>query len=299
IGLTFGFFRTLALDPDARFTGRQAPFWPWRSSGAVALGFFGALYPVTVLFRLTAAGWEIGIRLSSFVSVGASFIVAIAVTNFLQARRRGAVSMSALALAIGVMVVGGMINGWGVAALRSTYKVGADGQSVEPLGLAVARWTRRVLGEGNRFVADRVNGILLLTIGRQQPLSTLFGDPSISPLYYDEAFSYRERNIVRDGDVDYILVDLRLSKQLPRVGHYYEPGDIEAHGDASPRRKDLLKFDAVDDIDRVLDAGEIVVYDVRRVRTVRLPAIDPPGWVTCRICRLHRSRVPGLMRDAP
>lgn len=299
VGLFFGFFRTLTLDPDARAARRDVALWPWRSTSAVALGLLGACYPLTVAFRLTAAGWEIGNRLSSFVSVGAAFIVAISITHFFQSRWRGARSMTVLSVVLGVMVVGGMINGWGVAALRTPYKVGADGQSVEPVGLAVAEWSRRTLGQGNRFVADRVNGILLSTIGRQLPLSTLFGDPGFASLFYDEKFSYTERNIVRSGDVDYALVDLRLSQELPRVGHYYEPGDIEAHGDGPPRLKDLLKFDAVPDIDRIMDAGQIVVYDVRGVRSVRLPVIDPPAWVSCRLCWLHRSRAPASEGDAP
>ncbi|MFO1135795.1 MAG: hypothetical protein U1E30_11470 [Rhodoblastus sp.] len=293
VGLFFGFFRTLTFDPAAKDAGRDASLWPWRSSSAVALGLLAACYPLTVAFRLTVAGWEIGNRLSSFVSVGAAFVVAISITHFFQARWRGRRSMTILSVVLGAMVVGGMINGWGVAALRTTYKVGADGQSVEPVGLAVAEWSRRTLGQGNRFVADRVNGILLSTIGRQLPLSTLFGDPGFAGLFYDEKFSYAERNIVRSGDVDYVLVDLRLSQALPRVGHYYEPGDIEAHGDVPPRLQDLLKFDRAADVDRIMDAGQIVIYDVRGVRSVRLPVIDPPAWVACRICWLHRSRAPG------
>jgi hypothetical protein len=163
------------------------------------------------------------------------------------------------------MIAGGVVNG-GALLVRTSYQVSADGQSLEPLGIAVAQWMRKALGENNRFVTDRTNAILASTYGRQNVLSTLNGDPAIADLYFSDRLGAHERNIVASGFVDYILVDLRLPMSVPKFGHYYEPGDLSQYEDLPPRRRDLEKFERHPEIARVLDAGPIVVYDVHKIR---------------------------------
>ena len=92
--------------------------------------------------RLFSAGWEISNRLGAFVSVGAGFALAAALMQTSQLRRIMG-RYGALAVLLTVVIVGGVMNGWGLDAIRTSYMVGAYSQSVEPLGIAVANWTRK------------------------------------------------------------------------------------------------------------------------------------------------------------
>ena len=265
-GVALGFFRALTLgEPSNPSFG--APWWSWRSTGAVVLALVAAGYPFTILMRLLSAGWEISNRLGAFVSIGASFVLAVAVMRTFQLRRIE--RHGVLALLLTVIIVGGVMNGWGMDAVRTGYMRGNDGQSIEPLGIAVAEWTRKILGEENRFAADRTNGILLSTYGRQMVSSTLSGDPPVSDLYYSHKVGKQELETIYSGALDFILVDLRLVGSIPRVNHFYEPGDMARNGGMSPLSADLLKFDFAPDIDRIMDAGPIVIYDVRGVGRLR------------------------------
>ncbi|MBN9454198.1 MAG: hypothetical protein J0I42_19850 [Bosea sp.] len=264
IGLLFGFFRALTFRrPGTAETGRRFRTWP--SSAVVLLALLGASFPATVIFKLTSAGWEVGNRLGTFAMIGAAFVCGLSVTHFWHQRLPERAGRIGLATVLSLTIVGGMFNGWG-AALRSGYQVAGDGLSMEPLGLAVAEWSREVLGEGNRFVADRTNAIFASTFGRQIVLSTLNGDPATADLYFGDRFGYYERNIISNGFVNFILVDRRLPSAAPKVGHYYEPGDLQQNEDLPPRQRDLTKFDHSNEIDRVLDAGAILVYDVSKIR---------------------------------
>jgi hypothetical protein len=228
----------------------------------VLLSLVGATFPATVAFKLSGSSWEVGNRLGTFAMVGVGFVCAMSVTRFFWQRPlRTQTAAIGLAVILSLMISGGVVNGWG-AAVRSKFQISADGQSIEPLGIAVAEWSREFLGEANRIVADRTNSILQSTYGRQDVLSTLNDDPEISGLYFSENFSFPERNTIAGGFVDYVLVDLRLPAASPKVGYYYEPGD----GDLPPRMHSLNKFDQQDEIARVLDAGPIAIYDVRKIR---------------------------------
>lgn len=264
VGLFFGFFRALAF----RLPGEQDATKPrraWPSSAMVLLALAGAAFPVTVIFKLTSTGWEVGNRLGAFAMIGAGFVCALSVTHFWRRALWGRTGSTALAAVLALMIAGGVVNG-GALLVRTSYQVSADGQSLEPLGIAVAQWMRKALGENNRFVTDRTNAILASTYGRQNVLSTLNGDPAIADLYFSDRLGAHERNIVASGFVDYILVDLRLPMSVPKFGHYYEPGDLSQYEDLPPRRRDLEKFERHPEIARVLDAGPIVVYDVHKIR---------------------------------
>ncbi|CAM5212127.1 hypothetical protein ARD30_08600 [Bosea thiooxidans] len=264
VGLFFGFFRALTFRLPGEREARK-PRRPWPSSASVLLALAGAAFPVTVIFKMTSTGWEVGNRLGAFAMIGAGFVCALSVTHFWGRSLRGRTGRTALAGVLALMIAGGIVNG-GALLVRTSYQVSADGQSLEPLGIAVAGWMRQVLGENNRVVADRTNSILASTYGRQNVLSTLNGDPAIADLYFGDRLGAHERNIIAAGFVDYILVDLRLPMSAPKFGHYYEPGDLSQYDNLPPRQRDLAKFERHPEIARVLDAGPVVVYDVRKIR---------------------------------
>jgi hypothetical protein len=75
-----------------------------------------------------------------------------------------------------------------------------------------------------------------------------------------------ERRIIRVGDVDYILVDRRLTQALPLTA-YYARGEQELPSYQEPIPASALgKFDNVHELDRIYDAGPIQLYRTARLR---------------------------------
>jgi hypothetical protein len=99
--------------------------------------------------------------------------------------------------------------------------------------------------------------------------SSLFGDPLMSDLFFSRRLGKQELETIFSDALEFIIVDLRVVGSIPRVNYFYEPGDLAQNGGRSPMSGDLLKFDSSPDIDRIMDAGPIIIYDVRRVGRLR------------------------------
>ena len=116
------------------------------------------------------------------------------------------------------------------------------------------------LGAGNRFTADRINRLLLAGYGRQDVRVDIEG--------VDAARVFEAEKMGPDvfwplakSDIDFLLVDRRLSTAPPVLGFYFEPWEARDGKPLSPAA--LLKFNHVDGITRIYDNGFIVIYDVR------------------------------------
>jgi hypothetical protein len=66
---------------------------------------------------------------------------------------------------------------------------------------------------------------------------------------------------IKNGKIDYLLTDLRLTTELPVLGEYYEKGDAKRR---APLPSSLLKFDKDKRAARIFDNGYTVIFDVRR-----------------------------------
>jgi hypothetical protein len=137
------------------------------------------------------------------------------------------------------------------------------------MGVGAAEWTRQWLGT-RRFVADRVNRLLLATFGQQEVLTTLRNPVDTSRLLLAETLGPDELNALKVNDVDCVLVDMRLSQALPRVGVYVEVGESRRRPAAPPESRALLKFNEQREVSRPFDNGHIIIYDVAEfVRALR------------------------------
>ena len=55
---------------------------------------------------------------------------------------------------------------------------------------------------------------------------------------FSRRFDRRDRQVIKDDLIDYIVVDRRLSRELPVLGYYVEPDEAGAftpHGADQPR----------------------------------------------------------------
>jgi hypothetical protein len=265
-GLATGFFRSLALaTPRDGRTG-----WPaireilerrWQESRLVFLAILAFGFPVSVALRLSGGGWEVGNRMGTLAFFGVGLVVAVSIVHYWQGRRPSqGWRRRAPPLALVIIVLGGITSAT-LNPIQGRYKVGADDQSIEPMGIETARWTRTWLGPGNRFVSDRINRLLLAGYGRQDVRLTVPKGVDAGRVFRAQKLDADEYWALAKGDIDFLLVDLRLSTDLPVLGFYFEPWEQKTTTPLSAAA--LLKFNNVDGITRIYDNGYIVIYDVR------------------------------------
>lgn len=271
IGLARGFLRALraagcriSLNPKSFELGVFTFHNPWLA----LLTLVTLLWPVSIILRLTAAGWEIGNRIGPFAYFGIGLVVAIAFTSAPAKKLRGVERALGVGFAVVTIVIGGIISSAGGDLLpRMNYRPAADAASLEPTGISAATWAGTWLGPGNRFVSDRVNNLLLATYGRQRIVTPLYDDIEAGPLLLlADKFGKNEINMLREHDIGFIMTDLRLTTDLPAYGFYMNPASDIDRDYAMPLDPDfLLKFNEVRGIDRVFDNGNIMIFDVRNV----------------------------------
>lgn len=249
-------------------------FWRFHRGSNIAfvLALGALLYPATMLMRLTSGGWEVSARSSVFVFIPLAFILALGIEYLvvpwpLRWLRRYLERFRLWLFApfIGVLFCGGIIAGWSPWALMPwPYHVGADTRSIEPQGLAAARWASQYLGPNNRIAADRINTTLMGTYGEQRMITNLIDKVTISGVFLASHIGPNEAAAIYRGRIRYIVVDERVSTGLPLDGHYYEGWEklvVPFSGPVNPIV--LRKFDTMRGVSRVFDGGVLRVYDVR------------------------------------
>jgi hypothetical protein len=232
----------------------------WRDSRIVFLTLFAFGLPVSVAFRLTTAGWEIGNRMGTLAFFGVGLVVAVGIVHFWQGRAPRGWRRIAPALALAVIVLSGITTA-SIDPIHGRYRPSADGQSVESMGIETSLWTKAWLGAGNRFTSDRINRLLLAGYGRQDVRFRIVEGVEPTRVFETQKLGLDEFYALVRSDIDFLLVDLRLSAAPPVLGFYFAPSDAWTGKPLSAAA--LLKFNDVDGITRVYDNGFIVIYDVR------------------------------------
>lgn len=238
---------------------------------ALALAFAALAYPASLAMRLTTAGWEVSNRTSEFVFVAVAFVVACGINKVWEMGRAGAKWTVPLVAVMSVIFLGGVIVGWPPAArLPGTYLVSADTRSIEPQGIAMARWSKDNLGVNNRIAADRINGLLMLSYGQQHTVMNVGDGVNVGPLFISNEFGKTQQEVLDRGRISYIVVDYRMTRDLPLLGIYFENGEPNSGQHKKPIDPAMLaKYDNIPGVRRVFDSGDIIIYDVRELNRVR------------------------------
>jgi hypothetical protein len=263
VGLATGFFRTLALAGTRLSWARLVPSLSWTNTRLALLAVLTIGYPVCIALRLTETGWELGNRLGPFVYLGVAPVVAIALADFWQKPATSRLVVGVAGVALTIVVVGGVFVGWGPArGISQRYRVAADAYSIEPMGIGASKWTRKWLGEDRNFAADRINQVLLATYGRQEVVTTQEAGVDVANVLFSEKLGPEEINAIKAGELEYLLVDLRLTQALPVNGFYFSRGEAPEIHQAPPDPQALLKFNSIKEVGRPFDDGFIIIYDV-------------------------------------
>jgi hypothetical protein len=238
-------------------------WWVWKRrklDGAITytLTLLALAYPISLPFRLTSRGWEAANRSSEFVYIGLAFVVSLGLSEAWKRRRWGWKTTTILAVAASIVFVGGVIAGWPPEwRLPEPYLIipttAGGARTVELKGISAAKWALAYLGRGTNLGADDSNMLLMGTYGDQNIETTLSGGQNVLWVLYSPQITEDQLALLRQGKVQYLVVDGRFTSAPSVAGNYYPGVDI---GQA------LQKFDQLPNVSRVFDDGDIVIYNV-------------------------------------
>lgn len=237
-----------------------------RSSIAIFLALVGLTYPIIPGGHLTRATSEVSDRASGFLFVGLGFLFAWWVATRVDVTKP--FKRHAIVAALVVLFVGGTVVGSGPQWLRlpGPYQAAADNRSVDQYNLGTSRWMATNLTSDNHVLSDRINRLLVSSIGGQYSITHIGDGVEGSPVFFDAEVTKNVTDTLKQGAVTYIVVDRRLAKSLPRVGVYLEQGEEDSYKHVTPINPHALsKFDSVAGVSLVYDNGQVAVYDVREM----------------------------------
>jgi hypothetical protein len=223
-----------------------------------SLSFFAVL----TIRVLAARGGEISGRLLPFVFVPVAFVLAITATQAWWLRL-GRWRRPVLVGLFVVLLMGGLVSGWPPfwERIPGPYRVVAFEQSIEPQGVSAARWAgqwlRPRLPVNRRIAADFVNG------GLMSSYADLNVAHDVSGLYYARSVGRQERSFLRANGIRYVVIDLRMARQLPVLGFYFR-GDTQSGRHRRPLpAAELWKFQSLPGSSRVFDSGDVIIFDLK------------------------------------
>ncbi len=231
---------------------------------AITFGIASIAYPVSQTFRFTNFGAEITDRAAAFLFLPIAYVLTIFITHFWPTRKLNWKPTLLIVCVLSIVLLGGIIveSGPEWSSLPGPYLVVADARSITPEGIQTASWTLSHLGPGNRVGTDRINQILMLTYGNQSIVND-DENTHVSTVFFSSHFGPQEIAILRQAKIRYLVVDLRLSTSLPLVGFYFTDNEANAFQLTRPiTREALTKFNAIPQIYRIYDSGDIVIYDI-------------------------------------
>ncbi len=243
-------------------------FFMWRMYRKNALAMMFAVisvgYPITLMLRFTTSGQETANRASEFLFVGLSFILAVAVTRFMEEFRWPKVSGLLITVVVTVIFLGGTIVGSSFyARLPGSYLPAAGSRSIEPEGIAAATWANNQLGDSNHIIADRTNRLLMSTYGQQAPVTIYHDRINTALVLFALRLNEPEILLLNLGQIHYVVVDQRMADSLPYDGIYVERGEPDTFHHTTPFDLNAIsKFNFMPHVSRVFDSGSIRIYDV-------------------------------------
>ena len=247
-----------------------------RQKNALSILLLGlaALYPVSLVLRLTDAGAETSGRASEFLFLGVSYVLACALTNnrlphamshlvswpgwFSNILYRPAFLGSAVFASYATLIIaGGIVDQWSPGVyLPGPYRVGDAIRSIGPQSVQTSRWAGKTLAPAT-VIGDSTNSLLLGAYARMSPTSSFVDNVPLLDLYRSPTLTSTDRKMLLR--TRYLVVDERLSTALPFTD-YFSKYDYD-YGLRKPLSLlSLRKFDHVPFLSRVYDSGSIAIY---------------------------------------
>jgi hypothetical protein len=239
----------------------------YRNNAAIfTLGSAALLFPVLELAHIASIG-VITDRASAYLFPAIAFILALGITQFWLSHMPGWKRFSVITGAVVIVFLGTCVTQaqlWD--RLPGPFQVAADHRSIDPQGVSAAEWTRSHLGPGNRVVGDLTDAFLMGTYGYQYDVMSSYEKLEVAPVFTSLTLGPQEQRILQVTQTQYLVVDLRISTALPMLRAYFDEGEANAGHYTSPiDPAALAKFDGMQNVDRIFDSGDIVIYNVEAI----------------------------------
>lgn len=232
------------------------------------------LFPCLQLARFSQAAGEVADRASTFVTMAMALVVGAWLAGRLRLYRHLVVPGAVL------LVLGGTILGSGPDWQRVTgpYIAGAEQRSIDHASVAVGEWAGTYLPEGSVVATDFNFSRLLPNFADVVPVTQPGGFESMTPMFLSRSMTQESLRLILRNEVDFIVVDTRISGRTLKSGVYWEGGSGYGAVAATVHPDQLEKFENQPGFDLVLD-GPVKVYDVRPLRGVPATFVhrEPPG----------------------
>lgn len=235
-----------------------------RNALVSTLGVLVLCYPLVQVFRFTTSGSELVDRLAAFLYIPISTVLAIMITQLWPTRWLTWKHLLSLTAPLTVIALGGTMLGVGpsMSLLPGSYAVAADTRSIEMEGIQAATWTRTYLGPNQRIATDRINQVLASTYGEQRIVDSIEDHVDVSPIFFSTQLGPDEVGIIRTTRIHFLVVDMRMSKERPLLGFYFDETEIGAYQHTRPVDfRSLTKFNAISQLNKVFDSGNLLIYD--------------------------------------
>jgi len=238
-----------------------------------------AVYPLLPLARFSPTASEVADRASTFVGLALALVVGLWVASR-TVQLRGLVTAGAV-----VLVLGGTILGSGPDWQRvpGPYVAGAEQRSVDSAVVAAGEWAGTYLPAGSRIASDTTLDRVLPNFAPVVPVTEGSGSVNTTPIFAARWITDAELALIREGEIDFVVVDTRIAGQTVRSGDFFEAGSSFGPGAVTVDPVSIAKFSITRGFDLVLD-GPVRIYDVRALRgepqtwADREPAGLPGGW---------------------
>jgi hypothetical protein len=244
-------------------------YYVWKrardNAPAVVLALAGLAYFAFLALRFVPSAWEIANRASDFLFVGVAFVLALAAGVYWIPEGSGRPRLVLFLVYMGVIFMGGVISGWPPdLRLAQPYQVQAGEAVIEPVGVTAAHWSREYLGPDQRVMAPESDSLLMLAYGEQH--SPPNRGISTGDFYFSLDFGSGEMADLKSIRPRYVVFDRRLISWDNMRGIYFQRLPESAQpGDRYLGPEVFSKLNQVEGISRVMDAGNLVIYDVSKL----------------------------------
>ena len=250
--------------------------WLWRRTPKtvrrdnpmrLSLMFFGLLYFPSLPFILVEFGAEGARRSWGFTYIGVATLVTPVVLTCLDrmTQLRGRVLVAAGTAAL--LVASDGLVGNVAAGLDTDYRFpgpfvfGSDTRSVSAELVGLSAWFDQDIGTRQHVVSDRYTDLVLVRDADAEPAAPATGFATYD-LYFNAGppGSYLVYELSSSGYA-YLIIDKRMSYELPEVGVFFEPDEPYAYEGSDPITKaNLDRYDYLPWTTEVYDSDDYSVY---------------------------------------
>ena len=233
---------------------------------AIALGSL-SFYLLLVVRLFAADGSELSGRIYTYALIPVGLVAAIALDSIVRSFYMRITRLSPLrtylyGITIGIttttiLMVGGIAAGEPsyYACLPGPYIVDAGERSVDDYNNQAALWMAKHLPHGLGIASDAATAVIVGNVGGETLVNAQI-------LFLNDHWNASDSKIAAADGVSYIVIDLRVTKQLPADGSYFSQ-DVNAGDYVTPLPlADTTKFDTIPGVSRIYDNGNILIYQL-------------------------------------